>query len=382
MNLTVNGIAHEVDRLRARRRSSTCCARSSAITGPKAGCHQGGCGACTVLVDGEPRRSCLLARRLRSTARRSRRSKGSARPRTSRRSSRRSSHHYAAQCGFCTSGMMLAAQAYIDRGGTDDAEAIQEALAGHVCRCTGYVEDHRRRRGGGARRLVRPDDDGRREAHDDGELEVRHEGRRRATPPLRRRRARHRADDVRRRRARPRHALGEGASLARTTTRGSRSSTRRRPRRCRASTPSSRGRTSRCSSTATSPRSASRPTSRCSRRTRCATWASRSRSSRPRARSSPQAAVDAIEVDFEERPALFDIRQAFDADAPKIHQWGNWYPHFEGEMDRRQIRKGDIDGGLRRTRTRSSRASTARRRSSTRRSRRRSARSCPSRTAG
>ncbi len=47
-------------------------------------------------------------------------------------------HYYAAQCGFCTSGMLLAAQAYIDRGGSDDAEAIQEALAGHVCRCTGY----------------------------------------------------------------------------------------------------------------------------------------------------------------------------------------------------------------------------------------------------
>jgi CO/xanthine dehydrogenase Mo-binding subunit len=55
------------------------------------------------------------------------------------------------------------------------------------------------------------------------------------------------------------------------------------------------------------------------------------------------AAVDAIEIGYEERPALFDIRQAFDPDAPKIHQWGNWYPHFEGEMDRRQIRKGDID---------------------------------------
>jgi CO/xanthine dehydrogenase Mo-binding subunit len=54
-------------------------------------------------------------------------------------------------------------------------------------------------------------------------------------------------------------------------------------------------------------------------------------------------AVDAIEVEFEERPALLDVRQAFDAEAPKIHQWGNWYTHFEGEMDRRQIRKGDID---------------------------------------
>ena len=56
-----------------------------------------------------------------------------------------------------------------------------------------------------------------------------------------------------------------------------------------------------------------------------------------------QAAVEAIEIDFEERTALFDIRKAFDPDAPQVHHWGNWYPHFEGEMDRRQIRKGDID---------------------------------------
>jgi CO/xanthine dehydrogenase Mo-binding subunit len=55
------------------------------------------------------------------------------------------------------------------------------------------------------------------------------------------------------------------------------------------------------------------------------------------------AAVDAIELELNEKPALFDVRTAFDADAPVVHQWGNWYPHFEAEMDRRQIRKGDID---------------------------------------
>jgi CO/xanthine dehydrogenase Mo-binding subunit len=77
------------------------------------------------------------------------------------------------------------------------------------------------------------------------------------------------------------------------------------------------------------------------------------------------AAVDAIEIGFEERPALFDLRQAFDPDAPQIHPWGNWYPFFGTvessldagadahgvverppqhiRMDRRQIRKGDID---------------------------------------
>lgn len=53
-------------------------------------------------------------------------------------------------------------------------------------------------------------------------------------------------------------------------------------------------------------------------------------------------AVDRIDIGFEERPALLDVRKAFDADAPEIHVEGNWYKHFENEMDRRQIRKGDI----------------------------------------
>ena len=55
------------------------------------------------------------------------------------------------------------------------------------------------------------------------------------------------------------------------------------------------------------------------------------------------AAVEAIRLDLSEKPALFDVRKAFDPDAPQIHHWGNWYPHFEDEMDRRQIRKGNID---------------------------------------
>ena len=53
-------------------------------------------------------------------------------------------------------------------------------------------------------------------------------------------------------------------------------------------------------------------------------------------------AVDAIEIDYEERPALFDIRKALDPDAPQIHQWGGVYPHF-GPYNHRRVRKGDVE---------------------------------------
>jgi aerobic-type carbon monoxide dehydrogenase small subunit (CoxS/CutS family) len=138
MNLTVNGIAHEVasaplatllDVLR----------EELAITSPKAGCEQGGCGACTVLVDGAPRRSCLTAVGAIDGAAITT-VEGLGTPDALSPVQQAFTHHYAAQCGFCTSGMMMAAEAYVRGGGTDDPEAIQEALAGHVCRCTGYVK--------------------------------------------------------------------------------------------------------------------------------------------------------------------------------------------------------------------------------------------------
>jgi aerobic-type carbon monoxide dehydrogenase small subunit (CoxS/CutS family) len=138
MNLNVNGVPHAVesgpltsllDVLR----------EELGITSPKAGCEQGGCGACTVLVDGVPRRSCLTPVAAVDGAEITTVEALGA-PGNLGAMQRAFTHHYAAQCGFCTSGMMLAAQAYVDGGGSDDHEAIQEALAGHVCRCTGYVK--------------------------------------------------------------------------------------------------------------------------------------------------------------------------------------------------------------------------------------------------
>src|SRR4029453_2587138 len=59
-----------------------------------------------------------------------------------------------------------------------------------------------------------------------------------------------------------------------------------------------------------------------------------------------QAAVGAIGLELQAPPAVFDIRPAADPDAPRIHQWGNWSPPFENEMDRRQIRKGSIEAAF------------------------------------
>jgi carbon-monoxide dehydrogenase small subunit len=109
------------------------------ITSPKAGCHQGGCGACTVLVDGEARRSCLLPLAAVDGATITTvEGLGAADELSPVQAA--FDEHYAAQCGFCTSGFLMAATALIDRTPKASREDVLEALSGHVCRCTGYVK--------------------------------------------------------------------------------------------------------------------------------------------------------------------------------------------------------------------------------------------------
>ena len=109
------------------------------VTSPKAGCENGGCGACTVLIDGAPRRSCLTAVGSVSDAEVTT-VEGLGAPEDMSAVQQAFVHYCAAQCGFCTPGMIIAATAYLDGDGSDDREEITEALAGHVCRCTGYLK--------------------------------------------------------------------------------------------------------------------------------------------------------------------------------------------------------------------------------------------------
>jgi aerobic-type carbon monoxide dehydrogenase small subunit (CoxS/CutS family) len=109
------------------------------ITSPKAGCQQGGCGACTVLVDGQPRRSCLTPLAAVEGAEVTT-VEGVGTPSDLSPVQAAFDRHYAAQCGFCTSGFVMATTALVEGGGGTSREEVVDALSGHLCRCTGYAK--------------------------------------------------------------------------------------------------------------------------------------------------------------------------------------------------------------------------------------------------
>ena len=109
-----------------------------ALTGTKDGCGEGVCGACTVLLDGLPIRACLvLAARLegRTLLTIEGLERDGLEPLQDE-----FARHGAIQCGFCTPGMILAARALLATNPSPTADLVREALAGNLCRCTGYVK--------------------------------------------------------------------------------------------------------------------------------------------------------------------------------------------------------------------------------------------------
>lgn len=104
---------------------------------PKFGCGQGGCGACTVLIDGEPHLSCLTLAEA-AAGRKVETASGLATGPVLHRLQEAFMERFAAQCGFCTPGMLVSAKALLDRNPRPTREEVAEALSGNLCRCTGY----------------------------------------------------------------------------------------------------------------------------------------------------------------------------------------------------------------------------------------------------
>ncbi len=107
------------------------------LTGAREACDTGGCGACTVLVDGRPVYSCLVLA-LDCAGKDILTIEGLAADGTLHPLQQSFVDHGAIQCGFCTPGMVLTAKALLDENPTPSETEVREAIAGNICRCTGY----------------------------------------------------------------------------------------------------------------------------------------------------------------------------------------------------------------------------------------------------
>jgi aerobic-type carbon monoxide dehydrogenase small subunit (CoxS/CutS family) len=134
--LTVNGV-HEEVAVEARRTLADVLRHDLGHTGTHLGCEHGICGACTVLVDGEPTRACLVFG-VQADDWEVETVEGLARDGELNPLQEAFSAHHALQCGFCTPGFLMLATALLRENPDPTDDEIREAMASNICRCTGY----------------------------------------------------------------------------------------------------------------------------------------------------------------------------------------------------------------------------------------------------
>jgi carbon-monoxide dehydrogenase small subunit len=136
LTLSVNGAPHAVT-VEPRRTLADALREDCGLTGTHLGCEHGVCGACTVLVDGDPVRSCLMFA-VQAEGREIRTVEGLARDGVLHPMQEAFSEHHALQCGFCTPGFLMLAVGALERDPDLSEEAQREILSSNLCRCTGY----------------------------------------------------------------------------------------------------------------------------------------------------------------------------------------------------------------------------------------------------
>jgi carbon-monoxide dehydrogenase small subunit len=136
ITVTVNGAAHVVD-LPSNMTLLQMLRDRLALTGTKNGCTAGECGACTVLLNGEPVNSCLVLA-VECDGAQVLTVEGLAHDRQLDPIQQAIITHGGVQCGFCTPGVLMSARALLDRNPDPSDFEIRDALVGNLCRCTGY----------------------------------------------------------------------------------------------------------------------------------------------------------------------------------------------------------------------------------------------------
>ena len=137
MSVEVNGEQIELE-VAARRLLVHFLRDDLGLTGTHVGCDTGNCGACTVHLDGEAVKSCMLLA-VQADGARITTVEGLAADGELTGLQRSFNEHHALQCGYCTPGMLMSATALLERNPRPSEDEVRVALQGNICRCTGYV---------------------------------------------------------------------------------------------------------------------------------------------------------------------------------------------------------------------------------------------------